>query len=273
MNISQHLKPLYFLTLMYTLLINSAWAGTNQASVTICDDENLWPPYTFIKQTNEGPKVTGAMVELVDAIFQQMDIEYSLTLSPWKRCLYQVENYSGTPPYEIFINGSFSEERAEKFLISDRVYSSGAAYFYSNKIFPKGPEIQTLSDLKDYSICGVHGFNYEMFQVTQHQLSVSAGDLHAAFRLLKNNRCELLLNAYSVPFGSKFTDKPMIDDSISAKIIEELPHQQFHLFVSRQSPRASYLLNKINDTIQALKQTGQADQIFRQYLPDCGTDC
>ncbi|GAA3943529.1 substrate-binding periplasmic protein [Litoribacillus peritrichatus] len=264
---------LRLLFLLFLVLTAPKILADDNTTVTICDDENLWPPYTFIRESASQPEVTGAMIELVDAIFKHSQLTYSLSLTPWKRCLYQVEHYSGAPAYEVFINGSFSEERAAKFLVSDRVYSSGAAYFYSQKTFPNGPDIKRLADAKDYTICGVHGYSYEMFNITADHIAISAGDLHAAFRLLKNNRCEIILNAYSVPFGSKFTDKPMIDDTIKARIFDELPHQQFHIFISRQSPRAEKLVSQINRSIQYLKNSGQADKIFRQYLPECGTDC
>lgn len=242
---------------------------TQGAPVAVCDDENLWPPYAFLKDQ----QLTGAMIEATDAIFKTALLDYQIYLTPWKRCLYQVEHFSGEPAFEVFINGSYSEERAKKYLISDAVYSTGNAYFYSNEMFDDKPHINALADLKDFSVCGVHGYNYDMYKIKPSQLSVVAYDLHAAFRLLKSGRCEVILNAYSVPFGSLFTDNPMIDDSIQAVIFDELPSQSFHVFVSRKTPRANFLINQINTAIQQLKSDGTLETLFRAYLPNCGTEC
>ena len=262
-----HLRPGRYLLL---LIVSFGFISSLHAeTVDVCDDENLWPPYTI---TKDG-KVTGAMVEMTDAIFSKIEIPHSLHLTPWKRCLYQVENFSGEPPFEVFINGTFSEERAQKYLVSETIYSTGNAFFYSNQKFKQRPEINSLADLQRFSVCGVHGYNYEMYKIKSEQLKVTANDLHSAFRLLKSGRCEIILNAYSVPFGSLFTDTPMIDDTVSAEIFSELPVQTFHMFVSRKSPRAEYLINAINDSIRELKSSGVAETIFKKYLPDCGTDC
>ncbi|MFC3152552.1 substrate-binding periplasmic protein [Litoribrevibacter euphylliae] len=242
---------------------------TQGAPIAVCDDENLWPPYAFTKNK----QLTGAMIDATEAIFTTAQLNYQIYLKPWKRCLSQVEHFSGEPAFEVFINGSYSEERAQKFLVSEPVYSTGNAYFYSNTMFDEKPHINNLADLKDFSVCGVHGFNYEMYQIKPSQLSVVASDLHAAFRLLKSGRCEVILNAYAVPFGSQFTDSPMIDDTIKAEIFDELPSQSFHVFVSRKTPRASFLIDQINTAIQRLKKDGSLDRIFRTYLPDCGAEC
>lgn len=271
------IKTLFYLSAFLLSMIPLSFNATANtqthlkayAPVTVCDDENLWPPYVFTKDS----KVTGAMVELLDAIFKKTQIDHTLTLTSWKRCLYQVEHFSGEPRFEVFINGTFSEERAQKFLVSDQVYSSGNAYFYSKTQFPVAPEINKLSDLKNYSVCGVHGYNYEMYGLTSSDLSVTAADLHSLFRLLKSNRCDIILNAYSVPFGSLFTDKPMLDNTVDARIIESLPKQSFHIFVSRKTPRAKYLISEINQALQALKEDGTIHAIFSQYLPECGADC
>lgn len=257
-------RYLFFLVVSFSCVTT-----VNAQTVDVCDDENLWPPYTIVKDG----QVTGAMVEMTEAIFKKIEIPHTLHLTPWKRCLYQVENFSGDPPFEVFINGTFSEERSKKYLVSETIYSTGNAFFYSNQHFKQRPEINSLSDLQGYSVCGVHGYNYEMYKIKPEQLKVTANDLHSAFRLLKSGRCEIILNAYSVPFGSLFTDTPMIDDSVSAEIFTELPVQTFHMFVSRKSPRAQFLIDRINDSIRELKSNGTAGQIFKKYLPDCGTDC
>lgn len=244
-------------------------SNANNASVAICDDENLWPPYAFLKNG----QLTGAMVETTNAIFQHLELPHTIHLSPWKRCLYQVEHFKGEPAFEVFINGSFSKERATKYLVSQPVYTTGNAYFYSEEMFDAAPHIKSLSDLNDFSVCGVHGYNYDMYKIKRSQMSVVANDLHSAFRLLKSGRCEIILNAYSVPFGSLYTDNPMIDENIKAKVFEELPTQSFHIFVSKKTPRAAFLLQQINSALTTLKENGELDRIFRNYLPDCGMNC
>lgn len=268
------IKDIFVALILIAGLFSSLSVSAETKKVFVCDDENFWPPYTFQEKGADGRvEVSGAMVELTKEIFQLADIPFKLVLTPWKRCLYQVENHSGLPAYEVFINGSYSDERAEKFLVSDIVYSAGAAYFYTTSKYPDGLVIDNLVDITNYKLCGVHGFNYDMYQVSSDDIAISAGDLHAAFQLLMSGRCELLLNAYSVPFGSKFTDKPMIDDSVRSGLIESIPSQTFHMFVSRKSSRGESLLKTINTSIEQLKASGRTETIFRKYLPDCGAEC
>lgn len=268
------IKDISIVLAFFAGLLSSVSVYAEFQKVYVCDDENFWPPYTFLATADDGEAyISGAMVELTQEIFQLADIPFELVLTPWKRCLYQVEHHRGSPAYEVFINGSYSAERNEKFLVSDPVYSSGAAYFYSESKYPDGLIIEDLQNITDYKICGVHGYNYDMYQVSPNDIAISAGDLHAAFQLLMSGRCDLLLNAYSVPFGSKFTDKPMIDDSIRSALIERIPSQTFHMFVSRKSPRSQSLLNIINTSLEHLKASGKTEEIFRRYLPDCGAGC
>ena len=68
---------LFFISLFFA---NVSLADKN--TIHICNDGNEWPPYFYYErinsQINEN-KVVGASIEILDKIFEYIDMKYSLT--------------------------------------------------------------------------------------------------------------------------------------------------------------------------------------------------
>jgi len=107
------------------------------ADINICDDSAQWPPFTFYQKTDNGKKLTGLTVELVDEVFKRIHKTYNIDLIPWKRCLYLVKNYDKTKKYEMFMDGTYTKQRAKDYYLTSPIYSTHNVAWFSTKKFTK----------------------------------------------------------------------------------------------------------------------------------------
>lgn len=110
--------------------------------VKICDDEAGWPPYTFADR--QDPRVIrGASAELISEILKRAGYQAEIRLLPWKRCLAEVASGKSA----IALNASYSDERAQKYLLSQPYYTLSSALFYRVQKYPTPPVVATLADM------------------------------------------------------------------------------------------------------------------------------
>jgi hypothetical protein len=69
----------------------------------------------------------------LDEIFAMIDLKYSLSFLSWKRCTEEVNHFSTLKKSEVFINGSFSMQRAEDFYLTTPIHETHQVIFYSKK--------------------------------------------------------------------------------------------------------------------------------------------
>ena len=154
----------------------------------ICDDEAGWPPYTFADPKNP-QAIMGASADLLVDILKRAGYEPQITLLPWKRCLAEVERGTMT----MLINAAYSEERAQKYLMTTPYYSIHSALFYLSSKYPIAPKVETVADLKQYRYCGLFGYNYTMYDIPETQLDTGAKDERTRFAKLRHDRCDFVL--------------------------------------------------------------------------------
>jgi len=241
--------------------------------VSICDDEGEWPPYVYYSRVDGKPdksEVTGASVELMGEVFKLIDMKYSITLLPWKRCLMEVDKFGQNRKYEVVANGSFSKARADKYYVSTPIYKTHKGVFYSKKKFPKGPPIRKLSDLNEFdSICGVLGYNYGQYKLDPNKINLhSAPNMGAALQMLSSQRCDILLNSIESVFGGVAIGNYAIPPDVAHMAIPEIEPTTFHLFIAKSSPRGLELLKKVNKAIHILQSNGVSKKIFKKYIPE-----
>ncbi len=244
--------------------------------VNICDDKTEWPPYLFMERVNGKPnknKLQGAMIEILEKITEITGLEFKIELYPWKRCLFEVENFGKNKKYEVFINGSYNEERAQKYYLTAPVYMTSRGYWFSSKKFPDGPDIKCTADLKKYNVLGVLGYNYDEYGFPGNNgIDAGAKNLKAAFMKLNLGRGDILVQSAPVPYGHKAIGENIITENIVFKKLPDEKPGGFHIFISKSSPRAYELLTKINQAIVILGARGTIDEIIKKYIP-CGRNC
>lgn len=257
---------------LITLLFLVASSAAIAQPVRICNDEAEWPPYTYYPRVDGKPdksRLTGAVVELLDEIFKINEMEYSMKLLPWKRCLNEVYRFGKNRKYEVFTDGSFSVERTEKYYLSTLIYSTHQGVFYSKKKYPNGVPMQKSSDLNLFTLCGVHGYNYDTYGLAKEKkIDTGAKTLRHALTKISKLRCDLLPNSLEPVYGGVAVGKYTIPADIASMPIPGMDPTTFHIFVSKSSPRAYELLTKINQAILILQHNGVSKKIFDKYFSE-----
>jgi len=259
----------YILFLVLTISLSNVQADI----VHICDDAAEFAPYIYrSKATNQvnNSSLTGATKEFLDEIFKTIGIDYKLDLLPWKRCLAEVEKFGTHKNYEVFSNGSYSKERSEKYYITAAIYRTHEGLWYSHLKFPHGIPIKTASDLNRYSLCGVLGYNYESLAKLGVTTVISTGakSVKAALMQVSKDRCDIFIGGLEDTYGGSTSGIYDIPQSVIGTPFPGIETISYHLFVSKESPRAYELLTKLNQAILLLQHQGIAKKIYDRYLPN-----
>jgi polar amino acid transport system substrate-binding protein len=264
----------FTLTLCATLFLFTFVAVAQP--VKICDDSREWPPYSYFPRAEgkaDTSKLTGAMIELVDKIFELIQMDYTITAIPWKRCLHEVANFAQSQTYEIAIEGTLNEERLNNFYVTTYVYTTTGGYWYSKKKYPQGPTVKRPEDLRNYNLCGIFGYNYAGYGVSPDLISSRPKNYQAAFTMVSLGRCDLFLSNIPTALGKVTLGELTIPEEVVGEKVPGVELGTFHIFIAKTSPRAQTLLTNINQAIHVLNFRGTTDVIFNKYLPMCGRHC
>jgi len=244
--------------------------------VKICDDIAEWPPFLYYERVNgemNKSKLVGFVPELMEEVFKIVDLKHSIKLLPWKRCLYYVDKYGEVEEYEAFINGSFSKERADKYWVTAPLYEMRSGVFYSIKKYPNGPQITKPSDLVNFKLCGVLGYNYELIYKEygvpkSKKIDTGATTTIAALQKISLGRCDLLESSIAAIHGGEAIGQYKIPSDIKSMPIPGGKRPIYHMYIAKTSPRAYELLTKINQALLILKNNGVSNKIYKKYFPD-----
>lgn len=251
----------------------SATRTAHAETVRICDDVAGWPPFVYNPVVNgklDESQVTGATVELLDAIFKEINLNYTLELLPWKRCMQEVEGYPTKGSFEAFSNGSYSEERARLYHTSLPIYSLDRGVFYSTEKFPNGIDVNSVEKIKNYRVCGVLGYTYELWGLGEGEIDLGPKSSAAALKMVSLGRCDVFPSNLAPIYGQASIGESIVPSDVNAYVIDYIPARTFHIFISRGSERGESLLKKVNDAISLLKETGEHDEIFNRYYKTIG---
>lgn len=245
----------------------------SETVVNICNDAAEWPPYFYyerIKGKVNKRKVVGISIQILDKVFKMVGIKYSFTLIPWSRCQLEVENYDSMKRFEVFSDGSFSNNRASKYYITTSMYKGTTGFYYSTKKYPDGLPYKEKSDVKRFKICGVNGYNYEFdkkfFKLSPEQhIDTSARNNFIALKKVDADRCDVFITTLETIIGGEVVGKYKIPKSLKSMPIPGMKSWPYHIFISKKSPRALELLTKINQALVVLKGNGEIKKIISNY--------
>jgi len=207
----------------------------NAKEVKICDDIGEWPPFSYFERDTAGdatPKLTGAVTELLDEVFKIVDLQYSVSMLPWKRCLTSVDNFDRVQKYEVFINGMRSKEREDKYLLSKSIYKTHQGVFYSTKKYPKGLPLYKASDINKFKICSIHGYainlTNKLYALKKDtEIDDGAKDSLSALKKVSLGRCDILINSREPIYGSVAIGKFKLPNDIKSIICQKLNLRSF----------------------------------------------
>ncbi len=261
-----------FLGLAFSGLVAAFSAGAADP-IRLCVGIGEWAPYSYVPIV-DGKRVTdqwkGFSVELFDEIFKIIGWEHSIGYVTWKRCLNEVDNFGKKGRFEVFFDGTYNKSRAEKYYFTAPIYTTHQGLFYSAAKYPDGPDVKSVADLKNFSICGVSGNNYDIYGLADSDIKTRAKRLNLALKMVAYDRCDLAVSSMEPVYGSKLTGESFIPDGVVGKPIPGMLPTKFYIFVAKTSPRAYELLTKINQALATLQNNGVSDRILAKYLSEIG---
>lgn len=236
-------------------------------TISITDDGSEWAPYTYYKRvdnkvTNE---IIGYSVDVIKEIFDKNGINYTIELLPWKRAQMEVETGND---YQMFLSGSYNEERSKKYYISLPYYSTSAYYFYSKHNYPNGISIKTKTDLKKYRLAGLLGHNYTNYGINPDEIYTGASTYKAVFTQINHNRYDLFLESLEIIAGySAIEENILADPDLGYGRVPEMKSVDFYMMFTKNEV-GKELKRVVDNEIRAMEKSGRMKELLRKYVPE-----
>ena len=253
-----------FVLFLGTLSLPALSSERSLDSVSICDDDDEWPPYTFYERKNghKTDRLTGYSVELVGEIFRDEDVAFQISLQPWKRCYENVKQGK----VNMFLSGTVTDKRNQDFYISKPAYTTHGYYFYSTKFYPQGLKIKSLEDLKSYRIGGRLGCNYTPYGIDETLLRVSTFSFQSLVQCLNINRCDLFLEKIELLTGHAFVNSNVFSDqALGYAPIPGAAPETFHIMFTK-STKGLRLKSIIDAGIGRMEEDGRLKGLHDKYI-------
>ena len=221
-------------------------------------EEANWPPYT---PDSYGIATEGLALELMEAIFSQLDIKVELELLPWERALRYLQTGEKDGASVLTI----SPERQEYIEYTvETIPENGFIYYYSGE--GQHFEWGKFEDLKGLQIGVVAGNNYgPEFNKAAVDLDLNLYEVPGSvnlFDMLLAKRLDIVLcserNALDILKNAKFHGK-----------ISHTPNtyfdEGFHIGFSKKS-KAKALIPRVNKVIEKMRADGSLEAIVNKYF-------
>lgn len=232
--------------------------------VSICDDENEWPPYSYFQRVDgkKTGRLTGYAVAVIGEIFANRHVVHKIDMIPWPRCLAVV---SIGKEYAMVLNMSHSAERAKNFLFSRPYYATTAYYYYSKRNNPKGLQIARAADIRKYRVCGVQGYNYEGYGMKQGEVDQGAKGFSALISKVQLGRCDLFLEKDEIMTAFAAIGKNYLaDPDIGKAPIPGMKPNLFYFAISKRFERADELRAIIDGELLQMETNGKLGDMWKK---------
>ena len=235
-------------------------------AVNVCFSDGEANAYAY---KDERGQWRGAALDLTRAALARAGYEARLTPLPWARCLREVAEFKGRDGVEIASYASYSAERAQRYLISLPLHRITSGVWYSKRQAPAAPPIQSLAELAEHRLCGLHGSNFGWLKALGvTQIDTGALNQGSLLRKLDRGHCEWVLWA-----------KEPVQGAAQLGLISLPPHLDFlplpgprvigqRLLISRASPRAQQLHQGIDQALTEMHRSGASHRLYKRYLPN-----
>lgn len=227
--------------------------------IEVCGDEAGWPPFTY-EDPKEKQKIIGASADIVREVLKRAGYESAITLVPWKRCLTIVEKGDA----QIVMDASYNDERAKKYFISAAYYTIHDGIFYVPAKLGNKPDISNQAVLKNYSFCGIHGYNYEMYPVPADKWDMGAKNEQSRFQKLKAGHCQLVIGDTEAIKGFAALGQLDLAGVENFPLVDSKP-KEFHMLITRAASGGEKLHKAIEKALAEIRGDGTFAAIFKKY--------
>lgn len=257
------MKPLYaiFPLILSTGVALDAAAQTDwsQTVVTVCAEDAGWPPFSLLNSDPELP-FRGFNADVLKAIFEGQGIPYRIVHRPWKRCL--LDGMHGD--VNIVLDAAKNPEREQNYLLTRPVYSLTPVIFFARSHTDAYPDAISTDKLMSLHLCGQSGYTYSNFTIDDTKVERVAEDLAKVLDLTRLDRCELGLARKEVLL-TELKAYPQASD-IGYQTIQNAQQEDFYWLINKQAPLATELKAIIDQGLNALYESGQAEKMLSTYL-------
>lgn len=218
-----------------------------------------WEPYT-----GENMDQNGMASEIVRAACKASGLEGMIEFSPWKRAENQVMtgNYFGTFPYKEI------KERTADYIFSNTLFvSSFGILIHKKNIKTKDFQFQKNEDLSNYIVGIVTGT--DAIRIPLEKVGAQVEDVPTSDQNIKKlevGRLDFYIDDRAVIFQALsriYTAEQMADFVFLENDFGD--KNEFKIMVSKKYPQNEALLEKINNGINKIIETGEHKAIMTKY--------
>lgn len=215
------------------------------------------PPYHYID--NQG-QVTGALVEITQAILAEANLPGSIAIQPFARSYQNTQNKKNTFMFSLLK----TPDREKKFQWVGQTYKSSAVLVgLKNR---QDIKLTSLESAKPYIIGTIRGYHADYFLhengfTEQENLSLSVTSKHL-WAMLFNERIDLVLTNYMA------LDRDINKAGFDAKSItpylslENFPNE---LYIATGLTTSKTIIEQLAQALAAIKKSGQYQSILTKY--------
>jgi len=220
-----------------------------------------FPPYNYL---NDKGDIIGSSTEIVTKVLQIMGYEANIRILPWNRAYAEAADGKAA----LLFTFSKNAEREKNFFFTDPLASIEVVFF---KRKTDNITWDVLSDVKNYRIGYVHGYNYgrtfmdaiqeSVFNKTDLIAASTTADYQQLLKLATHRIdlavCPIKQCTHIITMNlPKFSNLDYIDKSIG-------PARDFYGGFSKQWPNAEAMRDQFNNELKKLKIEGAYPQATR----------
>ena len=236
--------------------------ATNNTVVTACDDDS-WPPYVFKNKQADGTKVDGFSVEVIREALALSGKTLQLSLLPWLRCQQALQNGL---EYQLILGASYTNKRAEHFLLTNPYHTIGAELFYLHSGWPNGLNPKHPIDLANAGVCAMRGFPVKNVQLDPSYVDTGHDNIQQLVQKLYLGRCKVVLS------GTEAINS-LVKELSSRTQKEKLrrlpmpwsPKTSYHALINSHHPQAIALKTQLDEALRSMEDSGRLNQIRQKW--------
>ncbi len=219
-----------------------------------------WPPFEYTETgKDDDSKQYGTDVEVINRVFENLNIKQKIVFLPWERCFSDIKNYKADGIFTL----RKSPEREKICVYPKEVLSISENVFFYLKKSKKKYVFNNINDLKDLSIGITRGYAYgdEFMNSKLFKLDISKDD-DLNFKKLLYDRIDLFI-------CDKLVGLSLLKKADLTNEIDYLPNSlsKFDMYLAfSKEYENSELIRRYDKALSELKNSGEYDKIIQKYI-------